>query len=86
MDISILVPNSSSSSEYANLLIEKNIPELDQIWVHDTFTGGSIEQGFISITYRVNLISFDKTFTQERLKDISDLMISTAKEAGYKMR
>jgi phenylalanyl-tRNA synthetase beta chain len=86
LDISILVPNSSSSSEYANLLIEKNIPELDQIWVHDTFTGGSIEQGFISITYRVNLISFDKTFTQERLKDISDLMVSTAKEAGYKMR
>jgi phenylalanyl-tRNA synthetase beta chain len=86
LDISIITNILTSSSEYANLLLKQNIPELEQVWVHDTFSGGNIEPGNVSITYRVNLISYEKTFTQERLKEISDLMVATAKDAGYKMR
>lgn len=86
LDISILQDSTEPTEIYAGLLESANIEELDEIWVHDRFTGGNLPEGKVSTTYRVSLISYDKTFTQERMKQITETLHRVAQENGYSVR
>lgn len=86
LDISLVLDQKSSTFDYAKALQTAGIEELDKVWVHDTFSGGNLDEGKVSVTYRVSLLPYEKTFTQERLKEISDRMIAIANEMGYNLR
>lgn len=86
LDISLVLDEREPTHRYANILRERNIPELEEIWVMDRFQGGNLPEGKASITYRVSLVPHDKTFTQERLQEITDILLNTAKESGFEIR
>jgi len=86
LDISIVLDKNASTYDYAKSLQDIGISELEKVWVHNTFSGGNLEEGKVSVTYRVSLLPYEKTFTQERLKEISDKMIEVANGMGYNLR
>ncbi|WCL48814.1 phenylalanine--tRNA ligase subunit beta [Leptospira sp. GIMC2001] len=86
LDISIVIDQSFATETYAELVKNSKIPELDEVWVHDEFRGGNLEVGKRSVTYRFALTPKDKTFTQERLKEISDQLLQIAKDNQFVIR
>lgn len=86
LDISILHDLTEPTEIYSTLLQKSNIDELDEIWVHDRFMGGNLPEGKVSTTYRVSLLSYDKTFTQDRIKQITQILHQVAQDNGYSVR
>ncbi|MCC5816432.1 MAG: phenylalanine--tRNA ligase subunit beta, partial [Leptospira sp.] len=86
LDISLVLDMNDDTNRYVQNILTANIPELEEVWVHDVFRGGNLEENKQSITYRVSLLPKDKTFTQERLKELSDQLLSIAQENGFAVR
>ncbi|NUM40355.1 MAG: phenylalanine--tRNA ligase subunit beta [Leptospiraceae bacterium] len=86
LDISILMPKSFGTEIYSRLVLEKQIPEIESIWVHDIFTGGNLDEKSKSVTYRVSLLTYEKTFTQEKIRDIQEALINLAKANGFTVK
>lgn len=86
IDISILCPYQQSSTHYAQLVQKAAIPEVEAIWVHDIYRGENLPAEMQSITYRTKLITYNKTFTGERIQQITGQLIEIAKQNGYQLR
>jgi len=86
LDISLVLDERESSCRYASLVLKSGIPELDEVWVHDTFRGGNLGESKVSVTYRILLTPHDKNLTQERLREISDMLVMIAKENHFTLR
>ncbi|PJZ86809.1 phenylalanine--tRNA ligase subunit beta, partial [Leptospira levettii] len=86
LDLSLLMNESDPTESFANLVKTLQIPELESVYVQTIFQGDSVGEGKKSVTYRFRLMSYDKTFTQERFKELSDSLVTTAKDNGYTLR
>lgn len=86
LDISILLDQSHSTKDYADLVKKSNIPELDDVFVHDIFQGGNLPIGKKSVTYRILLIPDYKTFSHERIREITEELVNLAKEHNFTLR
>ncbi|TGK51218.1 phenylalanine--tRNA ligase subunit beta [Leptospira bouyouniensis] len=86
LDLSLLLNDSEPTESFVNLVKELRIPELESVYVQTIFRGESVGDGKKSVTYRFRLMSYDKTFTQERFKELSDNLVETAKTNGYSLR
>ncbi|MCW7507628.1 phenylalanine--tRNA ligase subunit beta [Leptospira levettii] len=86
LDLSLLMNESDPTESFANLVKKLQIPELESVYVQTIFQGDSVGEGKKSVTYRFRLMSYDKTFTQERFKELSDSLVTTAKDNGYTLR
>lgn len=86
LDLSLLLNASDPTDSFANLVKTLKIPELESVFVHTIFQGEAVGEGKKSVTYRFRLMSYDKTFTQERFKELSDNLVETAKANGYSLR
>ncbi|TGN20863.1 phenylalanine--tRNA ligase subunit beta [Leptospira idonii] len=86
LDLSILLREEEPTEKYLSLVQGLKIPEMDSSWVHTIFRGESLGEGKKSVTYRFKLMSYDKTFTQERFKELSDELVKLAKDSGFQLR
>ncbi|WP_411823988.1 phenylalanine--tRNA ligase subunit beta [Leptospira sp. 'Mane'] len=86
LDLSILLNETESTDHYLNLVKSSNIPEMETGWVHTIFRGGNLGEGKKSVTYRFRLMSYEKTFTQERFKELSDELVKLAETSGLTLR
>jgi len=86
LDLSILLEEKEPTEKYLNLVLGLKIPELESGFVQTIFRGESIGENKKSVTYRFKLMSYDKTFTQERFKELSDNLVELAKSSGFQMR
>lgn len=86
LDLSLILEESSPTHRFADLVKSAAIPELEEVWVHDRFVGGNLKEGTVSVTYRFGLLPKEKTFTQERLKEISDQLVEIAKNNQFQVR
>ncbi|MEK6880154.1 MAG: anticodon-binding protein, partial [Nanoarchaeota archaeon] len=69
-----------------NLVQNLQIPELEEGFVQTIFRGDSLGSDKKSVTYRFKLMSYGKTFTQDRFKELSDSLVQLAKDSGYQIR
>jgi phenylalanyl-tRNA synthetase beta chain len=86
LDLSLIMNESDPTESFANLVKTLRIPELESVFVQTIFQGESVGEGKKSVTYRFILMSYDKTFTQDRFKELSDRLVETAKSNGYSLR
>ncbi|MDV6234250.1 phenylalanine--tRNA ligase subunit beta [Leptospira ellisii] len=86
IDLSILIGETETTDRFTDLVKKENIPELADFWVYSQFTGGNIPEGKRSVSYRFRLVNYEKTFTQERIKEISDRLVSLAGKNGFVLR
>ncbi len=86
LDISILMYQEEATNTYANKVIQSKIPEIEQIYVTSIYKGESISKGMKSVTYHIELITYNETFSQTKIKIINDQIIKIALELGYQVR
>ncbi len=86
LDLSLLLDETAPSETYLDAVHKLNLPELEEGFVHSIFRGDSIGSGKKSVTYRFQLMSYERTFTQERFKDLSDTLVKLAKDSGFQLR
>ncbi|MCW7491842.1 phenylalanine--tRNA ligase subunit beta [Leptospira sp. 2 VSF19] len=86
LDLSLLMNEKESTESFADLVKTMKIPELKSVFVQTIFRGDSVGEGKKSVTYRFQLMSYDKTFTQERFKELSDSLVEAAKKNGFNLR
>ncbi|MCG6139061.1 phenylalanine--tRNA ligase subunit beta [Leptospira mtsangambouensis] len=86
LDLSLLMNEKDTTESFVGLVQGMNIPELESVFVQTIFKGETVGEGKKSVTYRFRLMSYDKTFTQERFKELSDSLVDIAKKNGYNLR
>lgn len=86
IDLSILVSEKENTNTFTDLVQKENIPELADGWVYSQFVGGNVPAGKRSVSYRFRLVNYEKTFTQERIKEISDQLVALAGKNGFVLR
>ncbi|TGM72782.1 phenylalanine--tRNA ligase subunit beta [Leptospira mtsangambouensis] len=86
LDLSLLMNEKDTTESFVGLVQEMKIPELESVFVQTIFKGETVGEGKKSVTYRFRLMSYDKTFTQERFKELSDSLVDIAKKNGYNLR
>lgn len=86
IDISLVLDEKSSTADFANLVYEQNIQELENIYVHSIFRGEPLEKNKKSVTYRAELFTYTQTFTQAKIHEITEKLVSLAKENGFVLR
>ncbi|MCB1156655.1 MAG: phenylalanine--tRNA ligase subunit beta, partial [Leptospiraceae bacterium] len=86
IDLSFVMEEERSTADLAELVKKQNIEELKSIHVQDIYRGENPGPGKKSVMYRLNLIRYDKTFTSERIQEISNLVIQEATKQGMELR
>ncbi|WP_061205797.1 phenylalanine--tRNA ligase subunit beta [Leptospira santarosai] len=86
VDLSILIGEKENTNLFTDLVKKENIPELREGWVYSQFVGGNVPEGKRSVSYRFRLVNYEKTFTQERIKEISDQLVALAGKNGFVLR
>lgn len=86
IDLSILIGEKENTNRFTELVKKENIPELKDGWVYSQFSGGNVPEGKRSVSYRFKLVNYEKTFTQERIKEISDQLVALAGKNGFALR
>ncbi|TGK85944.1 phenylalanine--tRNA ligase subunit beta [Leptospira bourretii] len=86
LDLSLLMNEKDTTESFVGLVQGMKIPELESVFVQTIFKGETVGEGKKSVTYRFRLMSYDKTFTQERFKELSDSLVDIAKKNGYSLR
>lgn len=86
LDISILMHQEEPTNTYANKVLQSKIPEIEKIYVTSIYRGDSISNGMKSVTYHIELITYNETFSQSKIKIINDQIINSALELGYQVR
>ncbi|TGM24458.1 phenylalanine--tRNA ligase subunit beta [Leptospira meyeri] len=86
LDLSLLMNEKDTTESFVSLVQGMKIPELESVFVQTIFKGETVGEGKKSVTYRFRLMSYDKTFTQDRFKELSDSLVDIAKKNGYSLR
>ncbi|MBK8395326.1 MAG: phenylalanine--tRNA ligase subunit beta [Leptospiraceae bacterium] len=86
VDISLVMERDKATESYAQLVSKLGVSEIQSVWVHDIYTGQNISSDKKSVTYRVALMNYKETFTQNAIKEITDKLIHLANENGYQLR
>jgi phenylalanyl-tRNA synthetase beta chain len=86
LDVSLILDETDPSEKYLHLVDGLQIPEITEGFVHTVFRGESIGLQKKSVTYRFKLMSYEKTFTQDRFKELSDTFVALAKDSGFQIR
>ncbi|MEM7183212.1 MAG: phenylalanine--tRNA ligase subunit beta, partial [Spirochaetota bacterium] len=86
IDISLVLDEKEPSEAYANIISQAQIPEAQKVWVHDIYSGENLPEGKKSVTYRVQLVTYDKTFSGKRIQEITQTLVHLAKDNNLQMR
>ena len=86
LDISILLDEEQKTEIYSNLVLSKKIEEIENIYVKSIYRGDKISERKKSVTYHIELINYKETFSQPKIKSITDELLKIAVEAGFKVR
>ncbi|EMJ97666.1 phenylalanine--tRNA ligase subunit beta [Leptospira alstonii] len=86
IDLSILIGEKENTNVFTDLVKKESISELEEGWVYSQFAGGNVPEGKRSVSYRFRLVNYEKTFTQERIKEISDQLVALAGKNGFVLR
>ncbi len=86
LDITLILEQNQATEHYLTAVKKRRIPELKKGFVYSDFRNDSLGESKKAISYRFLLMSYDKTFTQDRFKEVSDLLVQIAKEEGFTLR
>ena len=86
IDISILMDKDADSSEFLKKIDYSKIPEHKHSYLFDVFSGSHLGENQQSVTFRFYLEPTLKTFSADRLKEISDYLIAEAKRLQFSIR
>ena len=86
LDISLVMSETQNTEVYSNLVQKENIDEIEKIYVTSIYRGESIQKDYKSVTYHFELINYKETFTQTKIKLITDKLLLIAKENGFQVR
>lgn len=86
IDLSLVMPDNETTDRFSSLVLSQKIPEIRNIWVHDIFRGGNLSEGMKSVTYRIQLLPIEHTFTQEEVHSISQKLIQLAESNQFELR
>ena len=86
LDISLVMSETQNTEVYSNLVQKENIHEIENIYVTSIYRGESIPKNNKSVTYHFELINYKETFTQTKIKLITDKLLLIAKENGFQVR
>jgi phenylalanyl-tRNA synthetase beta chain len=86
LDISLLLSDSEGTERYAKLVRDLKIEELSNIHVDGIFKGGNVPEGKKSVTYRISLVTYKETFTQNKINSIMNDLLALAKKEGFQLR
>lgn len=86
LDITLILDQNQATEHYLTAVKKRQIPELQRGFVYSDFRNESLGENKKAISYRFLLMSYDKTFTQDRFKEVSDLLVQIAKEEGFTLR
>ena len=62
------------------------LKKVENIFVTSVYKGESISTGLKSVTYHIELITYNETFSQSKIKTINDKIINIAIQLGYQVR
>ncbi len=86
LDISLVMSESQNTEIYSNLIKKENIEEIENIYVTSIYRGESIPKDSKSVTYHFELLNYKETFTQPKIKSITEKLLLIAKENGFQVR
>lgn len=86
IDISLLMDKKEGTDTYYRIVLNANIPEIENITVHSIYTDKSLGEEKKSVTYRVELITYQQTFNSKIIQDIMDKLIELANSNGFQLR
>lgn len=86
LDISILMNKNESTHKYMSKVLEQNIDEIDRIYVKSIYTGNQIPIDKKSVTYHVELINYKETFSQDKIKLLTNKLLEVAVQNGFNVR
>jgi len=86
LDISLVMNENQNTEIYSKLIQKEKIDEIENIYVTSIYRGESIPKDFKSVTYHFELINYKETFTQAKIKLITDKLLHIARENGFQVR
>ncbi|MCE9499491.1 MAG: phenylalanine--tRNA ligase subunit beta [Leptospira sp.] len=86
IDVSVLMNESDETNSFGELVKKSDIPEFEAIWVNDIYRGVNLGENKKSVTYRISLLTYEKTFTQDRVKKINSDIIELGKKHNFQIR
>ncbi|GBF51070.1 phenylalanyl-tRNA synthetase subunit beta [Leptospira ryugenii] len=86
LDLSLLMDESEPTDPFLKSVSALKIQEMEEGFVQTIFRSNQIGEGKKSVTYRFKLMSYEKSFSQDRFKELSDTLVNLAKQSGYQLR
>jgi phenylalanyl-tRNA synthetase beta chain len=85
-DISLLLDAKEKTHPFVDIILKSGIKEISSVYVHDVYMGQNIQEGKKSVTYRVNLLTYDKTFSAARIQEINQSLLELAKKNQFTVK
>ena len=86
LDISVLLDETEPTHTFAESVKNAGIAEVEGVWVHDIYRSEALGEGKKSVTYRISLVNYNETFTQQKTKEITDKVMDLARERNLIIR
>lgn len=84
--VSLLVPNRTTVGEVMESIQAVEPDLIRELKWEGNYTGDSIPQGKVSMTFSMNFRRFDRTMQSEEIKELQDNIINTSNQKGYFLR
>ncbi len=87
-DVSFIARADIPYSEIERIVssIAEGIPYLDEVVLIDRYEGKPIEEGFVSYTFRLKFVSYDRSLTDEEVAGAFEKFVDALKSKGLKLR
>jgi phenylalanyl-tRNA synthetase beta chain len=86
LDLSLVFNEEDPTEIYSDLVKNKKIPEVIDVYVISIFRGGNLPLEKKSVTFRFNLINYKETFTHQKIQSIKDQLIDLANQINLSIR
>ncbi|MCP5495112.1 MAG: phenylalanine--tRNA ligase subunit beta [Leptospiraceae bacterium] len=86
IDISLLMDKNKGTEEFVQIIKQAQIPEINDMIVSSIYQDKSIGESNKSVTYRIELLTYNQTFSSEKIQEIVDTTLQLAKENGFHLR
>lgn len=84
--ISLLVPERTTVGEVMDTIQTVDGELIRDLKWQGNYTGDSIPEGKVSMTFAMNFRRFDRTMQSEEIKDLQDNIIESSKQKGFFLR
>lgn len=86
VDISVLLDLHASTETYLELVKKQKISEIQSAYVSSIYRGAGIPETKKSVTYRFELVNYQSSFTQKQIHEITENLLTIAKDNGFTIR